>query len=461
MTFDLLASAHDIVEQLFTPPSAGRMSLIKWVLNLTYLVHLPYLGLLVAGTTLSLLLNVLHKQDGGKNHLRMAKDLLDLVAPNRPVGFMLGVFPIIALLTCYGQIVHTGSIFSYYVWLAVIVLAALGVLGVFLHKEQWEMREGRWLPHFALGAGGLAMLLPATLLLFANVILASTPERWPLVNDPTDVLFTWDIVWRFGQWSALSWAFLGAGILFFFHGWGDRRAAMDDSYAAFTRNIGVGIGLAFILQVPVAILLELYNKTNPYFHGGYMFGGTVTLLPAAAAFDASIVAVVGCMLVGHLLYKMISEKSARFGAHVFVLLIAVYGAWIIGGQLQLGAALQEHEIALAAKATEEEKKIKAELAVKEETDPAKRLQIGEKIFMASCTNCHVADMVTKSNGPGLLKRLPRYKGTGRDLAKWIREGKKTDAPDSPEYQAMTGQDIRGHNMTYLIEYLMKRLEEGK
>lgn len=457
-----LASAQDIVGKLFTPPSAGRMTLVKWVINMTFLVHLPYVGMLVAGTTLSLLLNVLHKQDGGKNPLRLAKDLLDLLAPNRAVLFILGVFPLIALLTCYGQIVHTGSIFSYYVWLALIALASLGVVCIYLHKEQWAMRDARWFPHFGLGVLGLAFLIPAYVLLFSNVLLASTPERWPLVNDPTDILFSWAILWRFGQWSALSWALLGAGILFFFHFWGDRREAMDESYAAYTRKIGTGLTIAFIVQVPLTIFLELLLQTSPYFQGGYQFGHQVTLFPPNGAFDAAAVAVLLCMAVGHLAYRMIVEKSARFGVHAFVLVLGVYGAWIAGGHLQLGEALKEHEMMLAAKASEEEEKLKEKVAGKEETDPEKRLAMGEKIFQNLCTSCHNIDFKTDSTGPALLNRLPRFRNKSRDeLAKWIREGGKTDAADAGRYGVMTPQSVRPIPMGYLIDYLMKRLEEGK
>ncbi|MBI2898848.1 MAG: hypothetical protein HYY17_01550 [Planctomycetes bacterium] len=458
-----LASAAEVVEKLFAPPDAGRMTLLKWIVNLTFLIHLPYMGLLVAGTILSLLLNVLHRDGGGKNHARLAKDVLDLVTVNRAVGLILGVFPLFALMTCYGQIVYTGHVLTYGVWLGVIGLVSLGLVFVHVYREQWALRESRWFPHLLTGVSGVALLAGAYLLVFSNVLLAGTPERWPLVNDVTDILFTWNIVWRLGQWAALSWAFLGASILFFFFFWEERRKAMDDSYAAYVRKLGAGLALGFLFPAALLMVLEVYNTTSPYFQGGYAFGGPTALMPAKGAFDAALVALILCLGTGHLLWLMISRRNAQFGAHVFFLLLGVYAAWIVGNQLQLGETLKEHEMALAAAAAEHEEKAREAAAPPPPSDPATRYKIGEKVFLQMCVSCHDPALKEKRIGPPLLPRLGRYKTEKNvgDLMKWIVEGGVAGAPDSAQYQPMTPQAVRPRDLPMVAEYLLKRLEEGK
>jgi cytochrome c551/c552 len=449
---DSLASTADVIQKLFAPPTEGRSTLLQWMLNLTLLLNLPFAGLLVTGTTLSLVLNLWNQQDGGKNNARLAKDVIDMVTVNRGAGFILGVFPIVALITIYGQIVYTYHLFSYTVWLAALFLATLGIVHIYFYKEQWAMRERSWGAHFLTGLFGVALLMGAYLLIFSNVVIAAVPERWPLVDDFTDVVFTWDIVWRFLQWGALSWSILGAAILFFFFRWEDRASAMDAPYAEFARRTGVGLMLAFILQAPVTIFLELYNNSNVYFPMG-----SVYVVPPAM-FDAAIVALLLCMAVGHLAYLMIVRRNAQFGTHAFVLVLGVFTAWIIGGQFRMADALQEHTMSMHDLAMADIDVQREKLAGPVETDPEKRIAEGGRVFQATCTSCHSADFKTKGLGPALAERLPKYRGDKDKLMQWIVTGGSTGEPGWPP---MPPQSVRPRNLPMLAEYLLNRLEKGE
>ena len=441
-----LLAASALIEKLFTPPTAGRSTLLEWILNLTFLVHLPFMGLVIAGTTLSLILNVLNRQDGGRNHLRLSKDLLEMVTFNHSVGLVLGILPLFALVTVYGQVVHAAHKATYLFWFATIVLATLGLAHIYFHRTAWAMRERRWFFHFAIGAGGVGLLSAAYLLLFSTVQLAATPERWPLVNDFTEILFSWNCVFRFAQFGAMSWAILGAAILMrFFHS-EERRKAMDEEYAAFVRRIGLGVGLAFIVPVPLLLFVELYNNSNFYFPGGS------ALTPIAAAFDSSIVALLLCMAVGHLLYMMIVKRELKLGPHVFILCLGVFGAWIVGGQTQMRAALREHAMALDERAEDARKAQKAALPGAGPVD-------GQEVFLRVCTACHDPSLVVDKTGPGLLSRLPKYRGDPARLVKWIREGGKTGDPKFPE--GMAPPAVKPYELEPVADYMLKRLEEGK
>lgn len=448
---DGLATTADVIQKLFAPPTEGRTTLLQWMLNLTFVLNLPFVGMLVTGTVLSLVLNLWNRQDGGKNNLRLAKDIMDLVCANRSVGLILGVFPLVALLTIYGQIVYTYHLFSYTVWLAAIFLGTLGIVHIYFYKEQWAMRERSWGAHFLTGLLGVALVAGAYLLVFSNVLVAAVPERWPLVDDFSDVVFTWDVVWRFLQWGALSWTILGAAILFFFFGWEDRASAMDAEYATFARRTGVGLLLAFVLQVPLLILLELYNNSNVYFPQG-----TTTLVPQRM-FDCAMVAALLCIAVGHLAYLMIVKKTAKFGLHVFVLVLGIFTAWTLGGQYRMADALREHTMMQDELAMAEIEKKREEIAPKPPTDPVERIKLGEQVFLSTCTSCHNPDMRTKGLGPALLDRLSKFRGDKDKLIKWIQTGGATGEPGWP---AMPPQAVRPAKLPLLAEYLLDRLEKG-
>ena len=83
----------NIFEQFVIPPSSHTLPLMDIFLILSLLLFLPFIGMLIGGTTMSMILSGISGNTGDDNYNRFSRDILNKLSVNKNVGLGLGLIP--------------------------------------------------------------------------------------------------------------------------------------------------------------------------------------------------------------------------------------------------------------------------------------------------------------------------------------------------------------------------------
>lgn len=416
------------------PPSAGHLVLLRLLLVMTYAFFLPYLGMVVGATFLSVTFNARDRDIPNHTFARMAKDLMDMVIPNRWAALILGVIPLLLLWMIYGEWLAKSSPSSFYLLPIGAVIVAVS-FGPILSYRATLYRDGRnSLVNFGLGGAGLATLMLGSYLLVGAITRFNDPERWPLDHTVLRQLLSFNIIWRYAVFFIGGVAFTGVGLLFFYFTWSGKKPLDDEKYATFMRNFGAGLALGTTALLPV--MLFFWVVTTPF----VAISGTI--------FGVAIVIVVVLFVAFMLLYHTITGQRVRHGSLVFILFLMFFLLTGFNDQLTLVNATQEHSAALVAEAEE----IKAQEEIEREADRASAIVVdmgrGKEVFETVCMTCHRLD--ERLVGPPLNTVLPKYHGRYDDLVAFVQKPSKKN----PDYPPMPAPGIPLGDIKSVAAYLL-------
>lgn len=408
----------ELFNRFVLPPTLEHLELLRYLLMLASIIHLPFVGILIGSTLVSLFLNARDRDVPNPVFARLSARLMEMAMPSRAAVLVFGVLPLPVLWVVYGQwFIHsTVNTMGLLPVGAVMVIAAL----VLLHGYRLTISAagGNSLMNLGLGGAGLGALLLGTYVVFGSVTRFFDPERWFLHYHAVRTLTSWPIIWRYLLFVSLSLATTGGAILFFFFRWPGSAKSVEDAEARFTKNVGAGVAMAGCVLFPVFGFL--YLLTIPV----VALSGTM--------FWIGLGALAACFIVFVYAYRAALSPKPRFGVRAFVLFLVMFALVIVNDQLALVNATKEHIAGLVSEAEERD----AEVALQREAlrtasvtaDPVR----GEEVFKTVCMTCHRMD--ERLVGPPLGTVLPKYAGKMDDLVAFIQKPSKMN-PDYPPMPA--------------------------
>jgi cytochrome c551/c552 len=165
----------------------------------------------------------------------------------------------------------------------------------------------------------------------------------------------------------------------------------------------------------------------------FVLASLLTLPPTAltgTVFGLSALIIGLLFLIGHLLYALLLNFSARTAANAFYLLLLVFGAAVVKDELAFGSATQKTSALLAVKYDVEQADLLDRFGL-----GAKPLT-GEDIFMGRCSACHM--FKEKKIGPAYTDVLPKYEKDRVKLVAFILNPQKMN----PAFPPMPNQGLR-------------------
>ena len=81
----------EFFNQFVIPPSESYLELLRVLMVMCLSVGMSYLGILLAGTLLSMGFNSRDRDIANPTFARLAKDIMGMVAPNNVIALVLGV----------------------------------------------------------------------------------------------------------------------------------------------------------------------------------------------------------------------------------------------------------------------------------------------------------------------------------------------------------------------------------
>jgi cytochrome c551/c552 len=410
------------------PPTFKFIQILPYLAYTMLLFHLPYMGILLV----SAIMSVMYR----KPKPQLSKDLMALVLGKTGPWFVFGFMPVASLAVLYKMLLFKAGIPIDQYLLDLLSLHILGALLLAFYRRTH---------HILLGAGGALITLLYSFHLVNVLSFLLFPEKWPFHTDIVPNLFFYITpLLHFGIFLMLSLIITGAGILFFYYKWTERKLPQDTPHYNFLKYNAFGLLLAGSLVLPPLILLDLvtlptYSLSLPVFVlNGLLMVVLFFLILSAAS-----------MIRKH------KESQPPYIVIVFLLAILSFGL-VIGKDrtLQTNSSLETiavQEMAAEKIWLEEEGKREEIYAKIGGIDPKK----GEEIFNQVCTACHAFD--EKKLGPPMNDVLKKYAGKEAELIEFLRNPKKID----PAYPSMPNPGLTTIKIKSVVKYLMGEGEEKK
>jgi cytochrome c len=291
-----------------------------------------------------------------------------------------------------------------------------------------------------IGLAGAAFIMGYCFHLVNFMALLLFPEKWAFLNGPIPYpLFYITPLIQFGAFFMLTLIITGAGILFIFYRWPEKKLAEDVPHYHFLRYHGYGLVLAGALLMPLFLFWDLYNLP------GYSKSVGVFALSGLI-----IVAVFLLLSAVAWMLKHYKNPVPRFGIAVFIIAVALFGLAIGKDRtLQANANLESIEaLTMDAEKARNDIVLKREELYSKSMEPDEKL--GESIFNELCTACHAFDK--KVMGPPFDSVLPKYIDKQDELISFIKNPTKKD----PAYPAMANPGLTTIKVKSVVKFLMKR-----
>jgi cytochrome c551/c552 len=258
------------------------------------------------------------------------------------------------------------------------------------------------------------------------------PERWPVLAATPTLVLSWSGIARFLQFVSLSFILTGAGMVLF-----SGRNGEDKRLVGRT---GAAVALAFLLPLPLCLLLDLVNLPL-LAHSAPLFGvAAVTVVTSAAA--------ALCLL------PLCCDPSRRSVKLPFVLALGLLFLFVLGDHLGRESALTPlvlQEVAAETRAPAVPPFPLLRTAAIPAASPSSQESMawsGEEIFNRVCSGCHAFDR--RRVGPPLNDVLPGYRGRRGTLAEFIANPVKMN----PDYPAMPDPGLSEAEISAVVDFLL-------
>jgi len=426
---------------LALPPalSPDTILLLRYLLTTALLLYLPFLGIVIAGSAASLVLNFFGRENRDDRSLRLSREWIEAVTVNRWVLLLLGLLPYPAIAYACQRFLGGRTSLPAIAWLVPFGALLAGCLLLSLYRS--AIRRTTELPAAPFGAGtaGLLAMLSAAFLSFLLLGTLVNPAKLPLVRSNLVFILSWHSLVEFLLFLALSFGLAGGIALRLLGRSKAGEAGGGPEYETRVRTAGTSFALAGALAVPA--LVVLYLITLP-----------VTGMSTEVFFMAATVPILA-LAVFALLYLLPGKEEGRPGDRVSALFILMFVAVVLCDQAAAGNAYQGQPSPigpLAAEAVSKEGK-----AAKPGGADAAALEKGKKVFDTVCSVCHRFD--SKVVGPPLNEVVPKYKGDVAKLKGFIRDPVKVN----PALPAMPKPAIKEDEVDAVARYLLSKVKGGK
>lgn len=450
-------------DQIVIPPSANHLLLLHYILIISLILFVPYLGLVLGASFFSILYKRKGVKSGNIYYLRFAKDLIEKLTIAKNAIFAFGIIPSLSILIIYAQLLYQAQTIAMPVISLSVLMFIISFALIYKYRNAFKVesvidilkeyvKEGDTagenisnvneyeakLSSAGKTAGwiGSSLLFAAAYVFVAGAALAARPQEWNYADNILKVLFSWEALFNYLYLLSASGVITGTAILFYFFTWQGGLNGMDEGYAKFVK--GFAAGLAFFSSLFIPVLL-FFN---------FILLPQISLSPVSFVYLG--ITLIASLILANMLYSMIKTSDINFSAGVFVLVFLVFSFNILKDQSIMGNALKDQSKVLLVKSDELEKEVR--------NKTASLLTAGinpEQIYSSKCIACHKFDV--KVVGPPYQQTVPKYNGDVNALSEFIYNPVKKD----PAYPPMPNQGLKKKEAQAMAKWLIEQVAGKK
>jgi len=443
----------DFLDSLALPQSHEHLILLKYLLGLTFTLFVPYLTILIGASLYSIILKKKNEKSNDKRYLTIARELVNIATFNKSAVFIFGIIPLLSAIFCYIQLLQFSSASSVPFLIAGFISFILGIILMFSYKNSFNLKTvfdsvdkqkirfnendtNEVLENFRNEAGKRfakndlwsLILFVITAWLFASAVEnAADSSIWGTSASVIATLFSIRTISYVFYILILSLALSPIVILFFNYKIKTEDKLAPD-YLELVREYSVTKGLAFVIILPVFVLLGLFFTPQ-----------------SALAYDSfilSLLLLASILLIATFLYVMLKDKKVNYISTLIVLTVFLFIFGNAKDQVAFSTTSKQQLADLEANFMQYEEDFKSSLGL--ETVAIS----GEDIYNGKCIACHRFD--SKLVGPPYNEVLPKYSDDHEALYQFILNPQKIN----PDYPAMPNQGLKPNEAKAVAEYIL-------
>ncbi len=412
--------------------------LLVFLLVLAFLVHLLFVNLMVGGSLLTLIFEVMGIKR--KDFDQLAHEVARTVTVNKSLAVVMGVAPLLLINTLYTIYFYTANALTGLAWILIVPLVATAFLLTYLHKYSWERLESHKFLHVSIAVAASSIFLAIPLVFLVNINLMLFPDRWQDVQGFMSALMLPNVWPRYFHFLSACFAVTSLFLVFYF-----KRPSYPWS-ATFSE-------LPREEALRIFYTIALVSSCAQFIIGPLVF---VTLPAQGVSWTMNIMLALGIICALPALFWMwreISGEAAQRGrlALRISLMLGLTVCFMVSARHTYRAeSLAWHKEKMEAKTEAYSKAVKeAQKAAERQQRKAAQGDKGENIYKTYCVACHAYGQ--RLVGPPVVEIQKVYSNNAAGIATWAKApGKKrADYPPMPPIAASEG-DLKAAG-----EYMLK------
>jgi cytochrome c len=447
----------DFLKEAALPQSTEHFQLLLLMLNLVYVVFMPYFGFLLGSAILSLRAVRPVASPEWRHRHRLAKDVMEMALHSGGVVTFFGVLPSLTLVFIYAQLLQKTPAISVGLMGYGALLFLGGVLLLLAYRQAFrlaplaeaydtlrksdpaaaeQLQESaayarhRVASQSRLGRWGVALLVLSSVLTIGAMTVASNQESWTGIGSVFELFISAAFLLKYVQFLAVAAGATGLGILFFFFVWQGGGVPGDPGYHLTVRKTALGLAIASVLLQPVLIVLNVVALPDHALSGGLfgLAGASLILFFLSAQF----------------LYAYGKHAEGGYLSYAFYTLGVALLLLFTADQVAVSNATRPHAARLAVAFDRSTEELKARLGI------ALVTMSGQDIYNAKCSACHLMDQ--KKVGPPYRDVIPKYSGDKAKLVAFVLNPVKVD----PAYPPMPNQGLKPAEADSIATFLLAK-----
>jgi len=207
----------------------------EWILILlliiSFLLHILFINLMIGGTALEIIAQVLGLKD--KKYDALAREIASTITVNKSLAVVLGVAPLLIINTLYTIYFYSANALTGWAFISVIPLVATAFLILYYHKYNWDNFENKKKLHIAILSTAFLIFMFVPLIFLSNINLMLFPDKWGEVSGFISSVFLWNVIPRYFHFLAGTMAVTGLFIVWYF---GRKKYPFEERLHGFTRE---------------------------------------------------------------------------------------------------------------------------------------------------------------------------------------------------------------------------------
>lgn len=400
--------------------SPETFPLFLYCLMATLLVYLPFLGIVIGGSTASLVLNFFGRENREERSLRLSKELIETITVNEKLLFVAGLlpFPLIAYLC--ERILSGQSPFPWLSWALPFGALLSGCVLLSLYRSALRQKADLSVLRFRAGTAGDLAIVVGSFLLFLLLGTLFNPDKLPLIRSNPVFILSWKSLTGFFLFLALSFGLTGGIVLLSLVRPPTGKAEPDPDYRKYVRSVGSALALASALAVPALVVLALISLPDTGLSAEVFAAAAIVLLLALSVFLVC--------------YLFPEDQTARPGARVSILFALMFVAVLAGDRAVVGNVF-------LGRVAPGKPPAAAETAVEK----------GRTVFQTVCRACHLFE--SRIVGPPLNEVVSKYQGNLEKLKSYIKDPARVN----PDYPLMPQLGLKDEEIDAVARYLLTKV----
>ena len=447
----------NFLENIGLPQSSQNIELLSYLILLTLLILLPYLGLLFGSTILSIMFNRKGRVYKNNIYIKFSKDLIDLITVNRSSSVALGLLPILSMAFILAQLMQgsgsdiTGDLIFSLLLLLSAIIAIYTFKGSFkLSSVEKLCSSDRWNDEslkdnfdfyqktnskivLLSGFYGFIVLSFSIYVFIAAFNFASNSARWGSNISMSDLLFSPESIISFISFASLSLVITAVLVLYKLFKPGSENAKLNRDYSKYVRKFSLNTAIIFTIAQPILYAVSLMSTPK------VALNNSMFLISMAIIFILLILTI--------MFYYMIKESHLKYRGNALFIMLILFLLISIKEQVAFDTSSQLQNEKIAANYLEHKNALMEKLGFGVEVIS------GEDIFKGRCAACHSFER--KIVGPPYIETLVKYEGNLEGLAEYIHNPQKID----PEFPPMPNQGLKLSEAKAVAEYIVNTYNE--